>query len=68
VHSERVSISAFVDPDLHERLVERARSAERSLSAELRVAIREHLASGAAVRTAGVEGDHARRVGSRGTT
>ena len=41
--TERVSISAFVDYDDHERLVERARSEERSLSAELRVAIRERL-------------------------
>jgi post-segregation antitoxin (ccd killing protein) len=40
---ERVSVSAFVDPDDHERLVERARSEDRSVSAELRVAIREHL-------------------------
>ena len=40
---ERVAISAFVDPDDHERLVERARSEDRSVSAELRVAIREHL-------------------------
>jgi hypothetical protein len=39
---ERVSISAFVDPD-DERLVERARAEDRSLSAEVRVAIREHL-------------------------
>jgi len=43
MHSDRVSISAFVDPDDHERLVERARAEERSVSAELRVAIREHL-------------------------
>jgi len=40
---ERVSVSAFVDPHDHERLVERARSEERSLSAALRVAIREYL-------------------------
>jgi post-segregation antitoxin (ccd killing protein) len=40
---ERVSVSAFVDPDDHERLVERARAEDRSVSAELRVAIREHL-------------------------
>ena len=40
---ERVSISAFVDPDDHERLVSRARAEERSVSAELRLAIREHL-------------------------
>jgi Ribbon-helix-helix protein, copG family len=39
----RVSISAFVDPDDHERLVERARVENRSVSAELRQAIREHL-------------------------
>ena len=43
---ERVSISAFVDPDDHEQLVERARLEDRSLSAELRLAIREHLRSG----------------------
>ena len=30
-------------PDDHERLVERARLEERSVSAELRLAIREHL-------------------------
>jgi hypothetical protein len=40
---ERVSISAFVDPDDHERLAERARAEDRSVSAELRLAIREHL-------------------------
>ena len=40
---ERVSISAFVDLDDHERLVDRARSEDRSVSAELRLAIREHL-------------------------
>jgi hypothetical protein len=42
-NEERVSISAFVDLDDHERVVERARSQERSVSAELRLAIREHL-------------------------
>ena len=41
--AERVSHSAFVDPDDYERLVERARAQDRSTSAELRVAIREHL-------------------------
>jgi hypothetical protein len=40
---ERVSVSAFVDPDDHERLVDRALSEDRSVSAELRLAIREHL-------------------------
>ena len=39
---ERV-ISAFVDIYDHEPLVERARAEERSVSAELRLAIREHL-------------------------
>jgi hypothetical protein len=45
VREERVSISAFVDPDDHERLVDRARSEERSVSAELRLAIRRHLST-----------------------
>ncbi len=40
---ERVSISAFVDPDDHEKLVERARAQDRSVSAELRLALREYL-------------------------
>ena len=59
---ERVSVSAFVDPDDHERLVERARLQERSVSAELRVAIREHLAA-RAVTTDGrdAEGGGGRR-------
>jgi hypothetical protein len=65
--AERGSISACVDHDDHERLVELARAEERSVSAELRLAIREHLGSGAAVRTAGVACDDARRLGSRGT-
>ena len=43
---ERVSISAFVDPDDHQRLVEQARLEDRSVSAELRLAIREHLRDG----------------------
>ena len=43
VTAERVSISAFVDPHDHEKLVERARAEDRSVSAELRLAIREHL-------------------------
>ena len=37
---ERVSISAFVDSEDHKRLVDRARLKDRSVSAELRVAIR----------------------------
>ena len=36
---ERVSISAFVDVDEHERLVERARMEDRSVSAEIRLAL-----------------------------
>jgi len=41
-HAERFSISAFVDPDDHEHLVERARLEERSVSAALRLAIRRY--------------------------
>jgi hypothetical protein len=41
--AHRVSVSLHVDPDDHKRLVERARSEDRSLSAALRVAIREYL-------------------------
>jgi hypothetical protein len=40
---ERVSVSAFVDPHDHERLAELARSHDRSISAELRRAIRAHV-------------------------
>jgi len=36
-------ISAAIPSDLHSRLVDRAREADRSVSAELRVAIREHV-------------------------
>jgi predicted transcriptional regulator len=39
----RASVSLHVDPEVHERLVERARPEERSVSAALRVAIREYL-------------------------
>jgi len=38
-----MKISAVVPTDLHSRLVDRAREADRSVSAELRVAIREHV-------------------------
>ena len=55
---ERVSISAFLDPDDHVRLVERARMEDRSVSAELRVAIREHLRSRAG-RVAAVDASRA---------
>jgi hypothetical protein len=51
---ERVSISAFVDVDDHERLVERALVEDRSVSAELRQAIREHLLSRGRVGAVGV--------------
>lgn len=51
---ERVSISAFVDPDDHEKLVERARSEDRSVSAELRLAIREHLRNGGRILVSAV--------------
>ncbi len=36
-------ISAAIPTELHSRLVDRAREADRSVSAELRVAIREHV-------------------------
>jgi len=40
-----MKISAVVPTDLLARLVDRAREADRSVSAELRVAIREHVAA-----------------------
>ena len=40
---QRVSISAFADPDDHERLVERARAEDRSVSSVLRQLIRKHV-------------------------
>ena len=40
---ERVSISAFVDPDDFERLASAHELEERSMSAEIRLALREHL-------------------------
>ena len=66
---ERVSVSAFLDPDDHERLVELAQSEQRSVSGEIRRAIREHLnLSSGVVKAAGaVEGDDGTpiRVGVR---
>ncbi len=38
-----MKISAVIPSDLLSRLVDRAREADRSVSAELRVAIREHV-------------------------
>jgi hypothetical protein len=61
----RVVVSSSVAPEQREELERLAREGDRTLSQQVRIAIREHLASGAAVRTAGVEGDHARRLGSR---
>jgi plasmid stability protein len=43
LQAEPVHIGAFVPRALRERLAERAAQQERSVSAELRVAIREHL-------------------------
>lgn len=40
---ERVSVSVFIDPQDRERLIELARSHDRSVSAEIRRAIREHI-------------------------
>jgi hypothetical protein len=42
--SEIQRVTFVVPRDLHERLVDSARSAEGTVSAELRVALREHLA------------------------
>jgi len=36
-------VSAVLPADLHTRLVERAREEDRSVSAQLRVAVREHV-------------------------
>ncbi len=41
--SDSEKISAVIPTDLLARLVDRAREADRSVSAELRVAIREHV-------------------------
>ncbi len=43
--SDSEKISAVIPTDLHSRLVDQAREADRSVSAELRVAIREHVAA-----------------------
>ena len=40
---ERVSVSVFVDPHDRERLLELARTNDRSLSGEIRRAIRAHV-------------------------
>ena len=40
---DRVSLSVFVDPRDRERLVELARTHDRSISAEIRRAIRVHV-------------------------
>jgi hypothetical protein len=42
-HRERTLIGAYLDRSDRERLAERAQLAERTLSAEIRLAIREHL-------------------------
>ncbi len=41
--SDSEKISAVLPTDLHSRLVERAREEDRSVSAQLRVAVREHV-------------------------
>ncbi len=43
--NESEKVSAVIPTDLLARLVDRAREADRSVSAELRVAIREHVAA-----------------------
>ena len=62
----RKLVHAWIDPEDAERLDDAARAAERSRSAELRVAIREHLAGqrerGGDV-TYGFEGTTSKRYG-----
>jgi len=41
--NESEKVSAVLPTDLHSRLVERAREEDRSVSAQLRVAVREHV-------------------------
>jgi len=43
VNESSEKISAVLPTDLHSRLVERAREEDRSVSAELRVAVRKHV-------------------------
>ena len=40
---QRRHVNAWIDPDLARRLDERARKADRSRSAEIREALRDHL-------------------------
>ena len=41
--SDRRPLGAYVDRGQHQRLAELAREHERSLSAEVRIALREHI-------------------------
>lgn len=41
--AKRVPMGAYVDREQHQRLAELAREHERSLSAEVRIAVREHI-------------------------
>lgn len=50
--AEKVSLRTFVDPAVAQRLHELARANERSVMAELRVAITNHLAAAAERRAA----------------
>ena len=43
--NESEKVSAVLPTDLHSRLVERAREEDRSVSAQLRCAVREHVAA-----------------------
>ena len=53
-------ISAVLPTDLHSRLVEQAREADRSLSAEIRCAVRSYIttSSSPSVSERSVPGDH----------
>jgi hypothetical protein len=46
--SDRAFLSAAVDTELKRALIQHARANDRSVSAELRLAVREHLQAGSA--------------------
>jgi hypothetical protein len=61
-------VNAWIDPDDAEQLAERARLADRSRSAELRLAIREHLKASAVPTSAAGADAHSKRLGGAGGT
>ena len=49
---DRIPMGAYIDRSMHRELADLARERERSLSAEVRLALREHLARKAEGATA----------------